>query len=98
MDADSLLDDLARRYGVPRAFGRKLRPLVARALTSSPDAKQRILDMIDRSFAQESLRMDEQPTDRERVRELSETDREVLRTVAEILHQWKPPGGLGNTG
>lgn len=96
MDAPELLQDLCRRYGVPEPFGAKLRPLVERALKSPPQARKRILDMVERSFAQEAIRLEERDVERARVDQLSKADRDVLKTVADILHGWKPPGWLGN--
>lgn len=92
MDASEHLSELCARYGVPEPFAKKLRPLVDRALKSPPQARKRILDMVERSFAQESIRIEEHSIERARVRQLSTEDRAILKTVAEILHNWSPPG------
>lgn len=95
MDSLDLLRDLCERFGVPEPFGAKLRPLVDRALKSPPQARKRILDMVERSFAQESIRLEERTVEAARVNQLTKEDRAALKTVADILHTWAPPGWLG---
>jgi hypothetical protein len=88
-----LLRELCRRYGVSEDFGLRLRPLIERALKSPPDARKRILEMVERSFLQEGSRPAREPPSR-----LTEADRRILRTVAGILHAWEPPDWLKQWG
>lgn len=109
MDPTQIIEQLCRRYRVPRAFGERLRPLIVRASTREPDVRQRIMDMIERSFVQES--------ERERQRERLEAEQRgrrtspdaaraaaraiedrVLHTVAAILHGWEPPDWIERLG
>lgn len=109
MDPTEIIERLCRRYRVPRAFGERLRPLILRATTREPDVRQRIMDMIERSFVQES--------ERERQRERLEAEQKglrisrdqaraaahaiedrVLHTVAAILHGWEPPEWIERFG
>ena len=88
-----LLRELCRRYGVSEDFGLRLRPLIERALKSPPEARRRILEMVERSFHQEASRLPRpQPV------QLTEADRRILRTVAGILHAWEPPDWLKQWG
>ena len=89
MDPDQIIYDLCERYGVSPDFGHRLRPLITRAQKSSPEARQRIMDMVERSFAQEATRQEALPLD-----ELPDGDRRILVTVAGILHSWRPPTWL----
>lgn len=94
MDIDELLESLSRRHGVPRAFGKKLRPLLVRAEGLEPEARQRVLDLITRSFEEESRRVRAEAEAESRAARLSGNDRKVLRTVAGVLHGWRPPAWL----
>jgi len=87
-----LIRELCARHGVAESFGLRLRPLIERALKSPPEARRRILDMVERSFAQEATR------EGRAGRTLPEADRRILTTVAGILHAWDPPEWLKQWG
>ncbi len=91
MDPLQVIDGYCQRYGVSREFGLRLRPLIERALKSPPEAKKRILDMVERSFLQEASRPDAR---KDTMKHLPEADRKILSTVANILHNWEPPKWL----
>ena len=93
-DPSELISDLCARYGVPRAFGEKLRPLLQRAQKVEPEPRQRILDLVTRSFAEEARRMGEIERVSARLARLEPNERKVLHTVAAVLHGWSPPGWL----
>lgn len=98
MDPTQLIENLCRRHGVPRAFGEKLRPLLRRAQRAEPDARQRILDLVARSFEEESRRCRDEERATQRMQALPETDRKILQTVASVLHGWAPPAWLTGWG
>ena len=86
MSPNDKIDELCRRHDVSASFGRRLLPLVRRALSSPEEKRERLLDLIERSFAEEARRKRAAHQ-----RGLSEKERELLRTVAGILHPWEPP-------
>ena len=95
MDPSVILRELCQRYGVSPAFGNKLRPLLERAQVVEPDAKLRIMDLIERSFAEEARRAAEE---RRQKQDKDSQDLRVLSAVAAILHDWEPPDWLKNWG
>jgi hypothetical protein len=90
VDARTIIADLCRRFGVSLEFGKRLRPLVERATRSDPQKRRLILEMIERSFAEEARRADEERTSEA----LTPEESRVLSTVARVLHGWKPPAWL----
>ena len=94
MDPTQLIEQLCRRHGVPRAFGEKLRPLLRRAQRVEPEARQRILDLVTRSFEEEARRCREAERETERLKALPEADQKILHTIAGVLHGWSPPAWL----
>ena len=85
MPLDPILDDLARRYGLPAEFALRLLPLVGRARAAPADVRQRILELVESSFAREARRLAQV-----RLRREGEEDKALLR-VARLLHGWNPP-------
>jgi len=88
MEAKRLIGELCSRFRVSVDFGRRLQPLVEKALaTSEPRKRQGLLELVERSFAEEGRRA-------ERVRTGGSTPDEwrALRSVARMLHAWNPPG------
>jgi hypothetical protein len=81
LDPERLLTRLCRRHGVPASFGRRLRPLVQRAVDARPALRRRILDLVERSFVEEALR-------EERRREEELQDERLLQSVARVLENW----------
>jgi len=94
MDPTQLIEDLCRRHRVPRAFGDRLRPLLRRAQCVEPDARQRILDLVVRSFEEEARRQRHAEGFGERLAELPELDQRAIHSVASVLHGWAPPRWL----
>ena len=89
MNVEHTIDQLCRTYGVARKFGERLRPLLERA-SECPDAKrERLMALVERSFAEERRRIDARPQGV--AARLSAPERKVLTTVAGILHGWDPP-------
>lgn len=68
-------------------FGRRILPLVERAGRVRPELRKRILEMVERSFAEEARRQ----KDNSPMKNLEPDDRKILSTVAAVLHGWKPP-------
>ena len=98
MQPTQRIQNLCRRHGVSRAFGEKLLPLLERAERLEPEPRQRILDLVTRSFEEEGRRQRAQKLERARIRALSPEDRKVLRTVATLVHGWTPPSWLVGWG
>jgi len=93
MDPDAFIADLCQRFRVSPDFGRRLLPLVKRARDCEPGLSQRLLDMVERSFAEESKR-----TLHGRPAAVGEEDWKTLTTVARVLHDWSPPLWLRLSG
>ncbi|MEW6072065.1 MAG: hypothetical protein AB1726_05630 [Planctomycetota bacterium] len=102
MDPRRTIEELCRQYGVPAAFGQRLLPLVERAAQSPPEKRDRLLQMVIRSFAEEARRRTEDRETRVRrarfLRGLSPGERRMLKTVAAVLHHWSPPPWLEGWG
>ena len=98
MNPRRYIEDLCARYGVSPDFGQRLRPLVERAEQCDPEKRDRLLDLVARSFEQEARRAREKALPKSPVQALSPTERKTLSTVASILHQWNPPGWLDTWG
>ncbi len=91
MDPTSQLARLRRRHGVSEIFARRFLPLVERATKASPDVRQRILEMIERSFVRQASRAEGESkiaTHTRKAKTQAEADRAVLEKVARILHRW----------
>lgn len=86
MDARRFLARLCSQYQVSLDFGRRLEPLVRKALLSEPEKRRLLLEMVERSFEEESRR-----ARRERRGGNSDEDWQALTTVASLLHGWNPP-------
>jgi len=76
---------MCSRFRVSLDFGRKLQPLVERALHADAEKRRLLLEMIERSFAQEArrLRLEHKAGGTE--------DWQTLTSVARVLHGWNPP-------
>lgn len=85
MDARRLIAQLCTRFHVSLDFGRRLQPLVEMAVRAEPKKQRLLLEMVERSFAEESRR-----AERERKGALGD-DRKALTLVARTLHGWNPP-------
>ena len=56
LDPPRFIAQLCSRFRVSLDFGRRLQPLVVRAMQSEPEKRRLLLEMIERSFAEESRR------------------------------------------
>jgi hypothetical protein len=85
---EEIIESLSRRYGVSTGFGLRLRHLIQRALESGPEARKRILDLVERSFAHEAVL--------KQAREVGTPEEQMraLNAVAPVLHDWSPPEWL----
>lgn len=77
---------LCSRFRVSLDFGRRLQPLVERALRADPEKRRLLLEMVERSFAEEARRAELERAGN------SPEERKALTTVASVLHGWTPPG------
>lgn len=93
MEPVQIIHELCRQYGVSEDFGRRLIPLLERARSGAPEMRQRILDLVRRSFVEEASRARDR-----RSLALPEPELKILRTVASILHGWNPPSWLEDWG
>jgi len=89
LDPKRFISQLCARFGVPADFGRRLQPLAERAAAAQPEKRRLLLEMIERSFAEEARR---RALTRALARACGEPDDwRVLSTVASALHGWEPP-------
>jgi hypothetical protein len=86
MNARRLLERMCSRHGLPAAEAERLVPLVARALASRPDVRDRILTLVEDNLARKAGG----DTDAGPERVLRDLDAEVLSSVARVLHGWTP--------
>ena len=88
VDARRYVAGLCRRFHVSLAFGRRLEPLVELAARTEPHKRRLLLEVIERSFAEESRRFA-----RDRASTPAEY-RRALELVARVLHGWDPPAWM----
>ena len=86
MDPRRYVARMCSQFGVSLDFGRRLQPLVERAFAAEPGKRRLLLQLVERSFAEEARR-----AARERG-EASAEDLRALSSVAAVLHGWQPPG------
>jgi hypothetical protein len=85
VDAPRFIAQLCSRYRVSLDFGRRLQPLVEMAAKAEPRKQRLLLEMVERSFAEEGRRL-------ARERESGPgSDWRALLGVARVLHGWNPP-------
>lgn len=87
MEFPHTIADLCRKYGVSTEFGNRLRPLFERARESQPEKQRRLLEIIERSFAEEARRNKA----RMKPQDLAPEEFGLVRAVARALHAWDPP-------
>jgi hypothetical protein len=86
VDVRQFISRMCARFRVSLDFGRRLQPLVQKAAESEPEKRRLLLQMVERSFAEEASRAQ---------RELrGEKDQRALSNVARLLHGWTPPTWL----
>lgn len=76
---------MCSRFRVSLDFGRRLQPLVERAARADPAKQRLLLEMVERSFAEEGRRAEIERSG------CSPEDWCALATVARELHGWNPP-------
>ncbi len=89
MSPRDYIAELCEQYGVSADFGSRMLPLAERAEKVRPEMRSRLRAFIERSFAAQKKREDEEPE-----LELTPKEARVLRTVAGVLHDWNPPAWL----
>lgn len=82
---DAAIDELCRRFGVARDFGRRLRPIVRRARAAPPERRRFLFELVERALAREADRRRRRSDGRR-----AEEERALVR-VASTLHRWNPP-------
>ena len=85
VDARRVIAKLCNRFQVSLDFGRRLQPLVEMAVRADAKKRRLLLEMVERSFAEEGRR-----AERERAH-LPGDDWKTLQMVARVLHGWNPP-------
>ena len=85
MDVRRFVAEMCTRFRVSLDFGRRLQPLVEKAARSSPDKRRLLLELVERSFAEEGRRAEQERSG------CSPEDWRVLVNVAGVLHGWHPP-------
>jgi hypothetical protein len=85
VDARRFIAMLCARFRVSRDFGRRLQPLVEKAVRAEPEKRRLLLELVERSFAEEARRAELERAD------CASDDRRALRAVASVLHGWQPP-------
>ncbi|NOT31801.1 MAG: hypothetical protein HOP15_15250 [Planctomycetes bacterium] len=88
MEARRLIAKLCTRFRVSLDFGRRLQPLVEKAVQAEPEKRRLLLELVERSFAEEARRAE---LGDEVDEGGSPADRRALTTVASVLHGWNPP-------
>jgi hypothetical protein len=102
MTPENLLRSMCERHGLPADYGRRLLPLVRKAMDAPDEVRERILALVDGNLANRAQGSAELES------HLEGTDQEVLVAVARVLHDWTPSepmldlgstlGGLGAQG
>jgi hypothetical protein len=85
VEARRLIAQLCTRFHVSIDFGRRLQPLVEKAVGSDPEKRRLLLELVERSFAEEARRAETLAHDD------PEADLRALAAVAGVLHGWTPP-------
>lgn len=98
MTPERIIQRFSRRYGVSEDFGRRMRPLIVRALESPPPTRRRILELVERSYVHQ-VQIDLEEAAATAAASLPRDEARALQVVARILHGWSPPKWLdGWTG
>jgi hypothetical protein len=102
MTPENLLRSMCERHGLPADYGRRLLPLVRKAMEAPDEVRERILALVDGNLANRAQGSAEVEA------HLEGSDQEVLVAVARVLHDWTPSepmldlgstlGGLGAQG
>ena len=85
MEARRIIALLCSRFRVSQDFGSRLQPLVERAVRADPLKRRLLLEMVERSFAEEARRAELERSG------CTPEEQRALTTVASVLHGWEPP-------
>jgi hypothetical protein len=85
LDVHRFVSEMCTRFRVSPAFGQRLRPLIENAARSSPEKQRLLLELVERSFAEEGRRAELERSG------CTPEDWRVLASVAGVLHGWHPP-------
>lgn len=85
MDVRRFVAEMCTRFCVSLDFGRRLQPLVEKAARAAPEKQRLLLELVERSFAEEGRRAELERNG------CSPEDWRVLANVACVLHGWRPP-------
>ena len=106
MTPENLLRSMCERHGLPADYGRRLLPLVRKAMEAPDEVRERILALVDGNLANRAQGGAEGEAHVDA--HLEGSDHEVLIAVARVLHDWTPSepmldlgstlGGLGAQG
>jgi hypothetical protein len=88
VDVHRFVSEMCTRFRVSRDFGHRLQPLVEKAARSSPDKRKLLLELVERSFAEEGRRAELERSG------CTPEDWSALVSVAGVLHGWNPPQWL----
>lgn len=89
MDPKTTLERLRQDHGVSEDFAKRFLPLVTRATQTSREVRERILQLVERSFRRHAERQAERLEQR-RKRPMAAIDEILLDKVARVLHRWEP--------
>lgn len=85
MDVRRFVAEMCSRFRVSLDFGRRLQPLVEKAARAEPAKRRLLLELVERSFAEEGRRVELERSG------CSPEDWRMLANVAGVLHGWHPP-------
>ena len=89
MDPTAQLALMRDKHGVSEIFARRFLPLIERAIKAAPEVRDRIFDLVERSFARHASKA-QREAEQEPVAGFSAEALAVLNKVAKILHRWQP--------
>jgi hypothetical protein len=89
VDVRRFVAEMCSRYRVSLDFGRRLQPLVEKAARAEPAKRRLLLELVERSFAEEGRRAELERSG------CSPEDWRMLANVASVLHGWQPPQWFG---
>jgi len=99
MNTFESLEQIRQRHGLSHAFAERFLPLLERAQRAEPDVRNRIIELVESSFAREAKRglaATSSAVHRSARAPVSPSPAEVaaLELVAKVLHSWQPPSWM----
>lgn len=91
MTPEELVRALCARHSLSPDAGTPFLPLVREALAARPEARDRLLSVVDRNLAELARRPSEPAAP-------ISGDESVLRAVARVLHNWTPSEAMLDLG